>query len=58
MKFSEALKKYQNDTVVKQYDAARIACRHAGLYDEESSIFCKLLKRLKELSGKPIVCGI
>jgi hypothetical protein len=41
MKFSEALKKYQHDIVVKvvkQLDSARIACQHAGLSDEEFSI--------------------
>jgi hypothetical protein len=58
VKFSEALAKYGNDSAVKALNEARIACQHAGCYDEEFSIFTKLVNRLKELSGKPIAIGV
>lgn len=58
MKFSEALLKYKHDRIVRLYDAARIACQHAELFEAETLVFLALVTRLKELSGKPIVCGI
>jgi hypothetical protein len=58
MKFSDALKKYAADDVVKELDRARLACRDAGAYNEEFSILVRLVNRLKELSGKPIVVGV
>lgn len=58
MTFSEALSKYEKDHSVHDLNCARIACRTAGCGEEETAILMKLVTRLKELSGKPIVLGV
>lgn len=58
MKFSDALNLYRHDSVVKSLNDARLACRIAGCGDEEFSILGKLVQRLKDLTGKPIVVGV
>lgn len=58
MKFSYAIQKYSKDMPVKRYIAAREACREAGLQSGEVEALNALIRRLQELSGKPIVIGV
>jgi hypothetical protein len=63
MKMSKAIEKYvtgsghYRDAVAADLHAARWACHRVGLYDEEFTAFTKLVTRLRELAGRPIVIG-